>query len=416
MINDSIHDSQVAKPDTIAVGELAIAAGLAGRPVAVCFTESSAALDADLWQYFAQFAGSSRVWHVYSQADVRGLRKSFSSQRLVVVHDPRLFERVSWVIKTQESTTSARPVLFSRSVPASADDSPLPLLVLRNSADESSDLSRWIIEGYPERTSLPLALPQIFITLHPDLLDLTMPGHSLNSPNPENLRDCQLLTALLFGARLMRHVEQSHHSSESSACGPHEYENVRRLLQSPILSHTTDSVDPLAVDMVNRANVFLELKQDAEFVHTHPSLSNFGDPVHRQRGSRTGHELVNRREVADLGNVRSRLIRDVIGYLRELPEGFEKYTRMGLIRKSPSPKQFAETALPKLTSILRSWSLKQVRTQFDSLRKSGLISGEREAANGPWQYCLPEELEVSSSPFCNLPPVNELFPDTCTAS
>lgn len=140
-----------------------------------------------------------------------------------------------------------------------------------------------------------------------------MPNHSPKSQHPGILRDCHLLTALLFGASLIKHVEQSHDSSESQVCGSYEYKIVRRLLQSPILSQTSVSIDPLAVDMVNRANVFLELKQNAEFVHSHPSLSNFGDPIHRHRDSRTGHELVSRCEVADLGNVRSRLIRDVIG-------------------------------------------------------------------------------------------------------
>jgi hypothetical protein len=41
--------------------------------------------------------------HLYSQADIRQLRKTFSSERFVIVHEPRLFERVSWIVKTQQS-------------------------------------------------------------------------------------------------------------------------------------------------------------------------------------------------------------------------------------------------------------------------------------------------------------------------
>jgi hypothetical protein len=88
---------------------------------------------------------------------------------------------------------------------------------------------------------------------------------------------------------------------------------------------------------------------------------------------------------------------------------------MGLMRQPPSTSQFLDTTIPKLTSILRPWSSKQVRTQFDALRKSGLVSGERAAGNGPWQYRLAEEIELSTSPFRCLPPVSEIFPDTCTA-
>lgn len=60
MIIDTTHEFSIPKPDSILLGELAIASGSAGRPAAVCFTESSAALDAELWQYFAEFAGSPK--------------------------------------------------------------------------------------------------------------------------------------------------------------------------------------------------------------------------------------------------------------------------------------------------------------------------------------------------------------------
>ena len=42
----------VPKPDSVVFGELAIAAGLAGQPVAVCYSESTAAVDCELWKYF----------------------------------------------------------------------------------------------------------------------------------------------------------------------------------------------------------------------------------------------------------------------------------------------------------------------------------------------------------------------------
>ncbi len=46
----------VPKPDSVLFGELAIAAGLAGQPVAVCFLESTATIDCELWNYFSEFA------------------------------------------------------------------------------------------------------------------------------------------------------------------------------------------------------------------------------------------------------------------------------------------------------------------------------------------------------------------------
>ena len=50
-----------------------------------------------------------------------------------------------------------------------------------------------------------------------------------------------------------------------------------------------------------------------------------------------------------------------------------------------------------------TWSAKQVRAHFERLRRSGMITAEREHDNGPWQYELPEELTSRSSVFRGLP-------------
>ena len=66
--------------------------------------------------------------------------------------------------------------------------------------------------------------------------------------------------------------------------------------------------------------------------------------------------------------------------------------------------------------MLRPWSQKQVRTQFDALRKSGLITGERESGNAPWQCRLPEALDATVSPFVSLPEADDLFSETGSAT
>ncbi|MCH7688169.1 MAG: hypothetical protein IH899_16055 [Planctomycetes bacterium] len=75
---------RVTKPHSVLFGELAIAAGFAGKPVAVCSSESTATLDCELWKYFTQIAGPSRVLHVYGKPDVKKLVKYFSQCRLVL--------------------------------------------------------------------------------------------------------------------------------------------------------------------------------------------------------------------------------------------------------------------------------------------------------------------------------------------
>lgn len=87
----------MTKPDLIAFGELGIAAGMAGKPIAICFSESAATVDCEHWKYFVRFTDLERVLHVHSQADVTRLKKFFNSWRLVVVHALRLFNTVAWI-------------------------------------------------------------------------------------------------------------------------------------------------------------------------------------------------------------------------------------------------------------------------------------------------------------------------------
>lgn len=408
MIQISTTHAPIRKPDSVLFGELSIAAGLAGNPVAVCFSESAAVLDCELWKYSAQFAGPGRVFHVHSQADVRKLTKAVGLWRLVVVHTPRLFNTVAWTVQMHGAATSTRPAIFTRFVPDSVDDVPIPIVVLRSTPDESSSIVRWLMAGCPQRAVLPDNQPPNGITFDPALIPVTIPSHLPNGRGPSKLRDCQLLSALLSGAWLTGNAEQSPEPTDLPTCGHDEYERVRRLLQSPLVNTADEPVDQLAVDMVNRANVFLELQCNAEFIYAHPSLCSHGDPIHGQRGSRTTQALVSRREVADLGNVRCRLIQQIVDCLRSLPVGYDRFRRMGLIRRPPSERDFRESKSRTLTTMLRPWSQKQVRTHFDALRKAGWITGEQESANAPWQYRLPEELNMSSSPFFRLPLANNL--------
>ena len=399
----------VPKPDSVLFGELAIAAGLAGQPVAVCFSESTAIMDCELWKYFSEFATPAHVLHVHSQKDVTTLKKAVGHWRLIVVHTHRLFDTVAWIVQLHESGTSARPTIFSRSLPDSVDDVPLPLLVLRSTPDESSSIIRWLMAGRPQRAVLPDGLPTNGMAITPELIPVTIPRNLPNGRGPTKLRDCKLLAALLSGTCLTGNAEEPSESVDLPTCGQQEYEQVYRLLKSPLLCSADEPVTQLAVEMVGRTNVFLELKCNPELIEGNPLRCNDSDPTWRIRSGRTRQELTTRNEVADLGNVRSRLIQEIVGLLQSVPDGYAMFQRMGLVRQPPNERDFKSSDLRTLARMLRSWSVKQVRTNFDALRKCGLISGERDSRNAPWRYRLPEELSISSSPFRSLPPANELF-------
>jgi hypothetical protein len=250
----------------------------------------------------------------------------------------------------------------------------------------------------------------------PALNPVVTPRHLPNGRGPRKLRDCQLLAALLSGASLLRSAAQPDEPDNASAVGQGDYELVRRLLQSRLLCMADEPVTQLAVDMVGRTNVLLELKCNPELIEGNPLRCHDGDPTWRIRGGRTRQELTTRNEVADLGNVRSRLIQQIVDLLQNVPDGYAMFQRMGLVRQPPNERDFKSSDWRTLARMLRSWSFKQVRTHFEALRKSGLINSERDSRNAPWRYRLPEELSRSSSPFRSLPPANELFSDQETAA
>ena len=180
---------------------------------------------------------------------------------------------------------------------------------------------------------------------------------------------------------------------------------VRRLLQTPVAAAADKPHDPLAADMASRANVFLAVKYAPELGASNPFGSSDGG---MERSGRAGRELITRREVSDLGNVRSRMVRRLVEILRRQPDGYERFQRMGLVRRPPEHNAWRSAGVDGLIACLRPWSAKQVRTHFEQLRRAGMITAEREHENGPWQYELPEELTSGSSVFRGLPSAEDI--------
>ena len=179
-----------------------------------------------------------------------------------------------------------------------------------------------------------------------------------------------------------------------------DYELVRRLLQSRLVAGADEAFDPLAADMVSRSNVYVAVKYGGG--NDNPF---YGDYSAMDRGERPGRELVTRREVSDLGNIRSRMVRRLIEFLQHQPDGYERFRQMGLVRRPPEQDAWRRAGINALVTYLRPWSAKQTRTHFEQLRRAGVITAEREHRNGPWQYTLPEDLMVRSNAFAGLPQI-----------
>ncbi len=139
--------------------------------------------------------------------------------RLVIVHAPRLHNEVTWTVQTHSSAVLPRPAIFSRAAPTAVDDDPIATLVLRGNDDESTAITRWLMSGLPPGAILLDELPVNNVMFAPALNPVMTPRHLPNGRGPRKLRDCQLLTALMIGASLLRSAPQPNEPENTLAVG-----------------------------------------------------------------------------------------------------------------------------------------------------------------------------------------------------
>jgi hypothetical protein len=165
--------------------------------------------------------------------------------------------------------------------------------------------------------------------------------------------------------------------------------------------------------MIRRANVYLSVKLGSD--RRNPFRIEDDDGYRLSRSSSLKRDAITRRELADLGNVNSRLVVTLIEYLQRTETGYSGYLQMGCTRESIPERNWKRLPARELARRLKSWSVKQVRTHFDRLQQLGLVTAEREQANGPLHYEIPEELENVRSPYSQLPTVRSLTQDHTAA-
>ena len=387
------------KPATISLCELAIAAGRAGHSVTLSFQSFAAPALCQLWRYCIRYAGPETVRNIYTQADIRKLAKAIDEVRLVLVHTARLCNLVSWTIQTSGLVVgdgAAKPALFHCTGRRDTEDDPGATLVLRGDGSEQAEVAQWQLTAGDDRPawrSIPSALN---IHVEP-ALDAGLTAFRLPTAGDGGVRNRQVLDALLTGATVVRSLREVPVASDVIT-NIVDYELVRRLLQTRLVAGADETFDPLAADMVSRANVYMAVKYG-----TGNDNPFDGDYSAMDRGERAGRELVTRREVSDLGNIRSRMVRQLIEFLLRQPDGYERFRRMGFVRRPPERNAWQRVGINALVTYLRPWSAKQLRTHFEQLRRASVITAERKHGNGPWQYTLPENLTVRSNAFGGLP-------------
>jgi hypothetical protein len=400
-----------AVPRSVVLGELAIAAGIAGRSITLLYQDYSGPALCEMWKYLMRGFGPDEVLHVRSQADVRSLGERLADIRNVLIHAPHLHATVAWCVQMGApipGEVAPRPSIFAQGVPGELEGVPGAALMLRCNSEESAAITRWSIlagQAGPEWENLQTPTN---IRMYPALVPLLAMDSSPRAGGVRSIRDRQVLQSLLVGAGLRRSCRQASATGESVAASLQDYELVRRLLQSRLVASADVPVDQMAVDMVNRTNVYLAVKYGPDQTAEDPFQPDEYYDSDRAVAERPRRPLVTRREVADLGNVRSGIIRRLIQHLQRRRDGYEMFGRMGIARRQPEPGEWMSLAAGRLASLLRPWTVKQVRSHFEWLHKAGLITAEREPRNGPWRYLLPEEFSGAGTAFGDLPPADQL--------
>ena len=401
-----------SKPNAVSLCELAIAAGTAAHSVAIHFQDFPAHVLCKLWQYSMTFAGPGEVHHVRNQSDIRKLPEACGSAKLVLVHAEKLRTAASWVVEMvslADTEANSRPAIFSVSSPGTGEDDPGVALMHRANPAELSAVAQWFSLGQISTMPNWQAVGDNVSVTPVSALVPVLSRRPGDDPSIRRLREQEILRCLVVGTAVLRSLGQWAEQAaavEELTLTTDDYEQVRRLLQSPLVAPADEACDLLAKNMVDRANIFLR----AKYAEPHAQDNPFNvDGADSPPGSATNRDLITRREIADLGNVRSRLIRQLVEFMRRRNDGYERFRRMGLVRHPPPRDLWRNVDAAVLANCLRPWTAKQVRTHFDQLRRSGMITAEREVANGPWRYALPEELEGRRGAYRRLPTAAELI-------
>ena len=358
------------------------------------------------------FAGQGQVRHIRNQSDIRKLPEACGNVKLVLVHAEKLRTAASWAVEMAslaDTEANSRPPIFSVCNPGNGEDDPGVAMVIRADPVELTAVARWFALGQiPTVPNWQAIGDDVTVTPVSALASVLSPRPGEES-SVRRLREQDILRSLVVGAAVLRLLGEGAEQAavvEELTLTTDDYEQVRLLLQSPLVATADETCDPLAKDMVNRANVFLQAKYAEPNARDNPfNVDGTDSPP----GSGANRDLITRREIANLGNTRSRLIRQLVSFLHRRNDGYERFQRMGLVRRPPPREHWRSMETVALVNYLRPRTAKQVRTHFDQLRRARLITAEREAANGPWRYALPEELQGRHSTYRRLPTAAELI-------
>jgi hypothetical protein len=395
-----------SRPTSVTLGELAIAAGLAGESVTMT-SDFPASTLCPIWKYYTQSLGVGNVLHARATKDMKNFGSRLSNLRAVFVHSPRMYEDVAWTIQMEAaSEMSPRPAVFCAFQHDDPDTDPGLTLPLATEEHEIAAVDLWASNGH-ERHVLDVQLPSSIEcdTLLETAFDPSAAEHGGIGP-----RERRIAGALVEGAAILRSAAGQADGDIQTTLD--DYGFVRGLLCSAVVRRNRELCEPLALDMIRRANVYLSVKLGSD--RGNPFRVECEGGYRSARGSSLKRDAITRRELTDLGNVHSRMVVTLIDYLQNRDDGHARYLQLGRAGEPLPKRNWKRQTARELARRLKGWSVKQVRTHFDRLQQRGLVTATRERANGPLRYEMPEEFENVASPYSMLPTARSLARDHAT--
>ncbi len=372
------------------ISRWAVAGAALGRPVYLVFRDFPGAVVAELFRKHVAWVGKDSVVTVYSERDLRDLETRTAETRLVLLFEPRLFARTSWLLDILRESDSERlpacPALFVVPTQRGVEEGSGPALVLHGYSPQITRLTGWLDAGGtlgPPFEFVPPAELALDPRLKAVLADTTRPG------GPFGILERQILTGLWAGAAITgRHRNQLAWDGPVPV-GPEEYRAVYGPLRAASVQPADRVFDPITLAMVERANAYLRMRLAER--HTR-------DLAHDAEG-------VTRRELTDLGHVQGRTVSTLLTHLLGRGEaGLATFRSLGLRRKlDPGPGRWPAADPRVLADWLLPWTEKMVRERFVRLCRDELVTATRASANQPWMYVLPEAVGRPESPFKSLP-------------
>jgi hypothetical protein len=288
------------------------------------------------------------------------------------------------------------------------------MLAIRRSTDDLARIQDWLLK-HPSpdpRIGAYFSRPagSTFTVDYSRLAAVLAPGGGPAIWQPRSVRSLETLRGLLAGSALLRRILSSTDAWSVIEPSGEDFDRVYSLLQGPAVGVPEEAGDHLLVAMVGRANLYLEVKEARKtsgelFKHGREGFESRVIPessraAHRDRG-------VSHRELADLGNERSELLKSLVDDVVRSGK-IERIRRMGLVRDVPDEQLRQQISPEKLRSMLVYWTMKQVYTRFNKLRRQEFIESERIPSNGPLRLQLPEELKGLPPEFKGLPSPKEV--------